>query len=240
MSREFFSFGDEDLTLGDDAWDRTERSGGTSVIPPEGSNSDEQTLDWDADWALEEAQRSRGDSDQRSSENREPPSMRAKGAIVLVLLAGAVLVAHLAVGALGGQSSRSPSSTAQTQVKPLVATSSPGPKIGDPRAQVHRQSSRRPRAQSRERRDTSRRRARRRRARHAHNRRRQGPQQEVTDEKGQSAASEIDSPPVESPSSTPEPSNGESQAVAPATPPPEPSPPTPTEAATGQFGIEGG
>jgi hypothetical protein len=62
----------------------------------------------------------------------------------------------------------------------------------------------------------------------------------VTDEKGQSAASEIDSPPVESPSSTPEPSNGESQAVAPATPPPEPSPPTPTEAATGQFGIEGG
>src|SRR6476661_44496 len=98
MAKDFFSFGDEDLDPGSDAWTGAADQGAVATV--EEPSHAELLPEWDMDWAAEEAQRSRGDSDQSSSENREPPSLPAKGAIVLVLLASAALVAHLALGAL--------------------------------------------------------------------------------------------------------------------------------------------
>jgi len=238
MAKEFFSFGDEDLEPGDDAWAGAERSGGTMVAVAEESDPGDQALDWDADWAAEEAQRSRGDSEQSSSENREPPSLRAKGAILLVLLASAALVAHLALGALtGGSGASSPPVARTSSVEPSVYASPPGPKATPPRAQVQRGHRDRQRGQSRQRREITRHHARRRRARSG-NRRRQTPdQQETPSRESQAASTESGPPPVAPPPAEPSSETPSTSAVPPA---PEPPSPTPTQAAESQFGVEGG
>ncbi|SRR6266516_4791600 len=241
MAREFFSFGDENLDPGCDPWVDAERPVGAAVSIAEEPSRAGPALDWGADWAAEEAQRTRGDSEQSSSENREPPSLRAKGAIVLVLLASAALVAHLALGALTGGSSASSAPVARTSsVEPSVYASSSVPKATPPRAQVHRERRDQQRGESRKRRAITRRHARRRRARRGSGQRQTPHQQGTVGSESQSASVESSPPPVEPPPAAPGASSEAPSTPAAASPSPEPSPPTPTQAAEAQFGVEGG
>jgi hypothetical protein len=237
MAKDFFSFGDENQDAGPDTWTGAADQGVVATVAE--PRQAELLPEWDMDWAAEEAQRSRGDSEQSSSESREPPSLRAKGAILLVLLASAALVAHLALGALtGGSGASSPPVARTSSVEPSVYASPPGPKATPPRAHVQRGRRDRQRGQSRQRREITRHHARRRRARGG-NRRRQTPDQQGTPSRESQAASTESGPPPVAPPPPAEPSS-ETPSTSVVPPAPEPSSPTPTQATESQFGIEGG
>lgn len=156
---EFFSFGDEDLASAPgESWD--DIAGSSSVV------ADAEGLsDWDVDRAAEEAQRSRGDSKTSSSENREPPSLRLYGAVVLVLIAAATLCARIVIGSMAGDDGPT---APPARISPLaVGVAKQGPRNGKatakPLARVEHD--RAERARIRKRRSETRRRAGRRRAR---------------------------------------------------------------------------
>lgn len=255
MAREFFSFGDEDLGPDRDEEETAPFSGGPVATMSEPEHP-APALDWEGDWAAEEAQRSRGDSEQSSSENREPPSLRAYGAVVLGLVVGVLLVGHLVRDALGGNGSGSPvSHKVHRHADGAVAVAAPqvGTKQDRPRAQVRRRSS--PSGhRDRRRRSQTRRHARRRRAQRTTDRRRQhsgvrqqGAAESSTSSSPSAAPVESAPPPTSSSTSSPSeppatsepPASAEAPTSSPPADSPSSSPPSATEAAQAQFGIEG-
>jgi hypothetical protein len=233
--KDFFTFGDEDVgqpaALGFDA------DGGGAVAMLAGV---QEAPEREAVEAAEGAQRSRGDSKTRSSEKREPPSLRVQGAVVLALLLAAIVLFRIVLGAAGGDKepqTSSPSISAEPQPR-VIASSEPA---GRHVAASPERAAQRERAQLR--REQTRPRARRSRGPRAQKKssqsRRDGPSTTQISSAPGSTSMESDSMgSTESAASEP-PATSVSRSTS-SSPPEEasPPPPTPQDEAQAQFGVE--
>lgn len=227
---DFFTFGDEDLEDTGALWKSSgelDGAGSLAVADAAPPYEDDRRLGRVA----KGAQRSRGGSGTRSSENREPPSLRVQTVVALsVVVAGAVFL-KVVLGAISGGGSAQPevkhSASVQPHVQALQSVKKPAT-----RARASRErAAQRERAQQR--RALTRRRARRSRERRE------------SDRPHRSAGNLIGgAEPRRPPASQTSPESAESAPVEPipneSPPPSEPATaaPTPQQSAQAQFGIE--